>query len=132
MTLRIHSDQRGMVMSFVVKAIVVVALLGLAFIEGGAVVFARLQAQDIAESAAAAGAGRLHETGSPTAARDAALLAVHDKDPEARLTGFKPLEDGRVRVRVTKQASTFIIHRIGFLEGLAVARGTAVGSPPNF
>lgn len=132
MTLRLHSDERGFVISFLVKAIIVVLLLGLVVIEGGAVLFARLQAQDIAETAAAVGSGALKDTGDIRVAERATLTAVHDKNPGARLTGFRPREDGSVRVTVTLRARTLLIHRIGigFLEDLTVARGTAVGRPP--
>ena len=127
-------DERGIVGSFVVKLVVLIGILGLVAVEGSSVLFARLRAQDAAETAASVAASTLASTGDPTAAHSAAQTAIADKDATVRLLpgrrGFRILDDGGVEVTVKKRASTLVVQHIGFLEGLAVARASAVGRPP--
>jgi len=91
--------------------------------------FARLQAQDVAETAAAE-AVRANRTGGIDSARAAAEIAIGDKDPKAELVEIEATADGSVRVVVEKDASTLLIHRIDFLSGFARARGRATADPP--
>lgn len=124
------SDERGIVVGFVVKLVIVIAVVGLAVVEGGSILFARLRAQDVAETAASVAAGSFLQSRDEEAARAAAELAISDKDSKVRLRRFVVRPDGSVEVTVRKRASTILVQHIGFLEELAVAKATAVGRPP--
>lgn len=131
MTARLHRDERGIILSFLIKLILVLAVVGIAAVDVTSVLWARYQAQDLAETAARAAAERLQETGSVPGARTAAAEAVADRAPDARLgASFAVRPDGSVRVTVVKEARTLVVRYIGFLEGFTVARGRAVGNPP--
>jgi Flp pilus assembly protein TadG len=126
-----HRDERGFVTIFMVRLALILVILGLTVVEGGAILFARVQAQDIAETAAAVAAGAYKDSRDERGAEDAARLAVLDKDPLARLQAVRvDREDGTVWVRVRKRASTILVQRFDFLKGFRVATGTAVGDPP--
>lgn len=123
-------DERGLVVSFFVRLAIVLAIVGLAAVETGAVIFARLQAQDVAETAASVAAGSFKQTRNQEIACQEAERAVADKDDSAKLTGCRVLQEGRVEVTVRKRASTVLVQHIGFLKGLRTARSVVVGEPP--
>lgn len=124
---RLHRDERGIVVSFLIKTLLALALVGLVTVEATAVVFARVQAQDVAQSAANEAARQLQERDSLQGARQAAESLIADRDPRLSLRRFTVQSDGTVTVVVRKRASTVVIQHIGFLEGFAVARGRGVG-----
>jgi Flp pilus assembly protein TadG len=125
------SDQRGLIGRFLIVVLLLIVLGALAVAEGGAILLGRFRVDDIAEAAATEGASVLARTGSSERARQAALDEVHRIDPEARLTSFRFGPQGEVRVTVRKQASTFLVDRIGFLEHLGVVRAFATSGPPE-
>jgi hypothetical protein len=127
----LHHDQRGIVASYMVKLILVIALIGIVFVEGGAVVFSKLQAQDVAESAAVAGASSWWHTRSATQAREQALLLMSDKSPRAKMTAFRLNPNGSVSVSVRLRANTFLLQHISFLDSYTVTRATATAEPPD-
>ncbi|HEX2030654.1 MAG TPA: hypothetical protein VHL78_04535 [Actinomycetota bacterium] len=130
MIARLHRDERGIIVPFFLKLILSLAIIGIATVETTAVIFARFQAQDIAETAANVAAGSIQSNGSIRDARRAARQAVKDKDRDAKLASpFVVHRDGRVTVTVRVPASTLVIQHIGFLDGFTVARGRAVGRP---
>lgn len=128
---RLHRDERGIVAAYMVKLLLVIALIGLVFVEGGAVVFSKLQAQDLAESAAVAGASSWWHTKNAATARKQAVLLLSDKSPRAKMTGFRLSPEGTVSVSVRLQANTLLLQHIGFLEPYTVSRATASAQPPN-
>lgn len=128
---RLHRDQRGIVATYMTKLLLVMALIGIVFVEGGAVIFSKLQAQDVAESAAVAGAGSWWHTRSADSARKQALLQVHDKSPRAKMTAFTLNSDGSVSVTIRLEANTFLLQHFSFLETYTVSRATATAQPPN-
>jgi hypothetical protein len=127
----LHRDQRGIVAAFMFRLILVLTLIGIVFVEGGAIVFSKLQAQDVAESAAVAGATSWWHTRSPDSARKQAVLLMEDKSPRAKMTAFTLNPDGSVSVTVRLQANTILIQHVGFLEDYTVSRATATALPPN-
>ena len=130
MTRRLVHDERGFILSSLVRLLVVLALLGLAGIETASVVFARVQTQDTAEQAAFEAARDYRDSSDVQSARQAAEFHIADTDPSAELRQFQVRTDGSVRVVVFKRATTLLIHRIGFLKEFTEARGRAVGQPP--
>lgn len=129
---RLHRDEHGFLTAFMIRTAVVLVLLGLVVVDGGAVIFTRLQSQDIAETAAAVAAGAYKESRDRRIAIQAAETAVADKDRNARLIRRSVVfgQDGTVRLRVRKRAPTVVVQHLGFLKHLHVATGSAVGDPP--
>jgi hypothetical protein len=126
---RLH-DERGIIAGSLLRTVLIIALVGLAAVETSAVLFARLQAQDLAETAATTGAATYRDSHDVERARAATLTAIADKDRAAALTAFEVFSDERVRVVVTKRANTLFIQRIGFLKGFSVAIGRHTAEPP--
>jgi hypothetical protein len=133
MTLRrLHADERGIVLSFLIKVILGLVLVGLVFIEGGSIIFTKLRVQDSAESGAVRGVEYLQSSpGNCAAAGEIATITVLDRDSEAKVTEFSCLADGRFRLTVRKTASTVVVDKIGFLKNLAKAESTATASPAS-
>ena len=124
-------DDRGIIAASLLRTILVLTLIGLAAIETSAILFARLQAQDVAETAAAVGAGAYRDSKNVETARGTATTAMLDKDRDATMTSFEVFSDGRVRVVVLKEARTLLVQRIGFLKDLHIARGRHTADPPT-
>jgi hypothetical protein len=124
------SDERGIVVSFLIKVVIGLAIAGFILAEAGQIIFARITAEDVADRAAQAAASEYEDNGDiDTAHRVAVDIAEED---EAKLKKFvvNPA-DGSVRVVVRKRADTLVVDKIGFMEGLTVAEGKAIGRPPT-
>jgi hypothetical protein len=113
----------------------VVGLVVAAFIlsEAGQIIFARISAEDVADQAATAAAGEYDDTGDIREAHRAAVEVVMEGEAKIKKNGGFVLnpEDGSIRVVVRKRADTLIVDKIGFMAGLTVAEGKAVGRPPT-
>jgi Flp pilus assembly protein TadG len=128
----LHTDQRGMVVSWLIKVVVGIAIVGLAAVEGGSIMFTKLGVQDAAESGATAGVEVL--TQNPRDCQGAgqvAATAVIDRDSEIEASAVKwtCFTDGRFRLTVKKEASTILIGRISAIEDWAQVKGRATASP---
>jgi hypothetical protein len=123
-------DERGLIVSSLLKLVLFLLLLGVAGVETAAVVFARVQTQDTAEQAAFQAAVNYRDRTDVQAAREAAEILMNDRDPDSELRQFEVRSDGSVRVVVFRRANTLLIHRIGFLKEFTEARGRAVAQPP--
>lgn len=126
------ADERGIVVSFLVKVILGFVIVGTLMIEGGSILFTRLKVQDVAESAATAGASQLSANPRDCAgAGEAARIVAGDKDPRAKLKSYECRTDLSFSVVMTKRAETLYVHLIGFLDDLTVATARATATPPN-
>jgi hypothetical protein len=70
----LHADQRGIVVSFLIRVLLGIAIVGLVFVEGGSIVFTKLRVQDTAESGANSGVGALST--SPADCTSAGAMAA--------------------------------------------------------
>jgi Flp pilus assembly protein TadG len=132
MTLRAAlADERGIVVSFLIKAILGLVVVGTLLIEGGSIMFTKLRVQDVAESAATAGAAHLMQSRDCSGAGEVATVAAHDKDSGARVRSYQCHQDGRFTVVLTKRVDTLYVHMIGFLEDLTLARTQVTAEPPT-
>jgi uncharacterized membrane protein len=118
------SDERGAVGFSLVRWAIIIILLGLVVIEGGSIIFTTIGLQNAADAAALDAADTWKTSRNLPAARAAALMALDQRQQEdARVPAAEFEADGaptyEVRFTVKKQASTLLVHRIGFLEGLA-------------
>lgn len=130
-TRRLARGQGGLVGRSLVILLLIIVVAGVALVEGGSILFATIQIDDVAGAAAAEGASVLNRTNSSEMARAAAIEEVRRWDPEARLTRFRFSPEGEVTVTVKREAATMLVHRIGFLEHLAVVRATKAAPPPT-
>ena len=124
-------DERGIMGLGVFRLVLLLALFAVVGYEAGAVAFARVQADEVAQTAAgeAAAAWRDERTLQAVVAR--AIEVIEERDPNARLVETSvTVRADRVSLTVVKKARTYLIQHIGFLEGFQIARGTATGVPP--
>ena len=130
MSARLFRDERGLIVSSLVKLALFLLLLALAGVETAAVVFARVQTQDTAEQAAFEAAGQYRTNSDVQSSREAAEVLIANRDPSTELRQFEVRSDGSVRVVVFKRAQTLFIHRVGFLKEFTEARGRATSRSP--
>jgi hypothetical protein len=132
--MRLVREERGLAGFSVLRYLLIIVLLGVAAIEGGSIIFTTIGLQNAADAAAVEAADVWERTQDLGAARAAALstLATREQD-EARIPSasfeadrYDPFE---VRFTVKKRASTLVVHRIGFLEGLAQVEVRASARP---
>lgn len=129
---RLHRDEQGIVGVYMAKLVIVLALIGIVFVEGGAVVFSKLQAQDLAESAAVAGASSWWHTRNANQARKVALVNLLDKSQRAKMTAFElNPANGNVTVTIKLKANTVLLQHLSFLDPYTVSAATATAQPPN-
>jgi hypothetical protein len=119
------ADERGLVGISLIRWALVLVLLGLIVIEGGSIIFTTIGLSNAADAAANEASDVWMRSGNINQARDAALNALQERQQEdARVPAARFEADGpptyEVRFVVVKQAATLIVHRIGFLEDLAV------------
>lgn len=121
---RIHSDERGIVVGFLVRIILVMVLAGLVVEEGGQIVVAQVRAQGAARAGAQAAADAWAGKHDAEAARRAAVAAARASNDGAKVESVSIAANGEVTVRVREVAHTTVIQRVGFLEHLGVQRAT--------
>lgn len=115
------AEHGQIVVGWLIKVLLVLAVVGFVLIEAGAVVINRLQAGDVAGQAASEAGLTYSNTNNIDAARERAEEFVEQNDAE-----FVEAEllDGRMAVTVRKRASTRLVHEIDALEGLTTATVT--------
>lgn len=126
MTLRAHSDERGLVGKILVLWLVLGILLALATFDAAQILYARFKVADAAQTASFEAARTLRSSrGDRRAAYEAARSAVSDTDTDAKMRDFTiDTASGEVSVTVTKRVSTVLVGRFGLLEELGRATAT--------
>ena len=126
--MRIHSDERGIVLGWIVRIILGIALAGLLLYEAGAVVIAGVNADNAARSAAQeAVATYAHSHDLDEAKKDAQKQAAAEG---AVVIAFQADSNGlggqsHVTVTVRKVAKTLFIQKIGFLKRFSIATASS-------
>lgn len=113
-------DERGAFNGSLVLIVIMFIVGGVALIDGGSILFGRLQLQDVAEAAANEAAAEFRRSGNSSAAYKAAVAMVEERDPEATLVEDSfdaSSSDESVTLTVTKTANVLFIDKIGPLEG---------------
>jgi Flp pilus assembly protein TadG len=121
---RLGRDERGVIVNFLIKTIIVFALLGLIAYDLGQVVVAQVKAQDTASAAAQAGADAYYSTKNVQMARNAADQAAGTEDPTSRITAFRVNADGSVTVTVERTANTLLVARVPPLRRFGMQQAT--------
>lgn len=102
-----------MIVGWLMKIVLGIAILGLLVVEGGSPLITRAQLDDVAHDAADNAALDLLDKRDPERARMIAEDIVREKD--AALTEFR-VEPGRVYVTVQKEARSWVFKRLDQLK----------------
>jgi hypothetical protein len=128
---RLHRDQRGLISGWLIRTIVIMAILGLAIEEGGQVIGAQVRAESAARAAAQAAADSYRFRHDVARARQAADTAAREADDPARIVGFAIDTNGAATVTVLDVAHTIVIRRVSFLEHFGDQRATDTETPSS-
>ena len=118
--MRMQGDRGDIVLGWLTRLVVVLAVLGLIAFDGVAVAQAHFQAADRASTAAVAAADEYRTSHNVQQAYNAAFATVSGDDT-IETTTFKVAPDGTVTLRLHHIATTLIIRHISALKGWAEA-----------
>ncbi|MGI8426797.1 MAG: hypothetical protein ACR2FO_06210 [Actinomycetota bacterium] len=119
-TARLRSEDKGLIVNWLVKLTIFIALAGLVSVEGGSVLLARYQAVEAASAASAEAAFAVRNPDSEGPPEAAAQRIAEYKG--ARLASLSIDQAAlTVTVKVEKTAQSFVIQRIGPLKKFRVA-----------
>lgn len=131
---RIHHDERGIVISWLVKILVGIALAGVVLLDAGAIVINYFTIQDTANQIAVAVAAEVG-SGVPVVpnlrctrrSADVACRAAFEiaRDEGVRITSASFDQEGAFHVEVKATAKTIVVGRIGAIESWAKATASA-------
>lgn len=125
------NEERGVIVSFIVKLIVVFALLAVAANDVGQIIWAQVRAANASGQASQAAADAFKSRPDPKLARAAADAAAHDADVTVSITSFQVNPDGSVSVSVRKKAITLVVQRVSFLRGFGLRHSTTTATPSS-
>lgn len=110
---------------------VVGSLVGVVLFDAISIGVSRLSVEDTGALAAREAATDLARSGDVQSAYASAVSAATDANPlnEVPPGSFEALPDGGVRLSVTREATTFVVHRIGWVADWGQVSATAVGRP---
>lgn len=126
------ADERGVIRSLLIYALLIFTVIGLTLYEGGQVLVAQIKAQSVAGKAAQAGAetySRAKGARRVDQARAAAEAAASEEDADTRVLEIVVGRDGSVTVTTEKEALTLIIDRVSFLRELSLRKATIREGP---
>lgn len=121
--MKLVQDERGIILSWILKLLVSLAIFGVALFEAGAVIVARVSVDRIAIDAAQEAGLEYKRTKSTAKAQGVAERFAERNDAE--LVEFDVLDRGElILVTVEKVAPTLFIERIPGLKDYTIARAT--------
>jgi Flp pilus assembly protein TadG len=120
----LHRDQRGAVTTYVLRLILVFAVLIFVVEEVGQVVSAQIHASNAAGSAAQAGADNWAAFKNSNKAEAAAVEALQENDPHAVMLYFGIGKDGTVTVTVSETAHTLLTQHLPYVKKYVVQHAT--------
>lgn len=116
------SQRGGIITGFLIRTVIVFAVLGLCVYEAGAIIVTTVAADQVAREAAREAAVGYAATGSTAKAkRECVQTAKRSGATCESLT----VDDGHAVARVRKEAPTVIADRIGFLRRFTVSTAEA-------
>ncbi len=117
-------DERGVIIGFVVRTMLIFALLGVIAFDAGQVVVDQIKAGDVAHTAAQAAADAYFSTKNVAKAKAAGMAAAAAADPTVTVTSIQVASNGTATVTVTRLATTLIVQRVSFLRHLGLQTAT--------
>ncbi|TMK54931.1 MAG: hypothetical protein E6G59_01235 [Actinobacteria bacterium] len=122
-----RSARGGIVLGWIFKLILMLAIVALASFETGAIIVAKVTADRVAIDAASEAGNVFASTKDESKARAAAdQVAAKDHTTVVRFSVSR--DRTYVEVTIRKKASTFVIQHIGFLKRFATADSTHDGT----
>jgi Flp pilus assembly protein TadG len=110
-------DERGVVMGFLVRTVIVFAVVGVALFETGTIMLTSIHAHGAAGAAAQAASNAYFQTHNFAIAKSAAKRAAKRNDPNATVVSVRLSKDGQsAYATVVETAHTLVIQRIGFTQ----------------
>jgi hypothetical protein len=117
-------DERGVIVGFVVKTLVIFAILGVVAFDAGQVVVDQIKAGDVAQAAAQAAADTYYSTKNEDRAKQAGVAAAAEQDSTAVVTSIQILADGSAVATVERPATTLVVQRVSFLKHFGMQTAT--------
>ena len=128
---RLRGDRGDIVLGWLTKLTLTLAVLGVVLFDGVALVQAQFTTSDAASTAARAAAGQYKATPDVQKAYDAAYAAVAESGDTVGTTDFRVAPDGSVTLSVTREARTLLLQKVGPLRRFASVTSTGTGRPPT-
>jgi hypothetical protein len=122
-------DEHGLVGKLVLVSLLLVALLAVAAVDAGSILFLRVRTGDLAGDAANAAAEEFAASRDERAAKLAALGTIADSEDRARLRRIE-VRRGDVTVEVSARADTIVVDWVPFLDDLATVTVTRTSPAP--
>jgi hypothetical protein len=131
---RIHRDERGIVISWLVKILVALAIAGVVLLDAGSIVVNYFSVQDTANQVAVAvaaevgaGASVVPNLRCTRRSADGPCKAAFEiaRDEGVRITSATFDQQGVFHVEIKKTADTLVVGRIGAIESWATVTATA-------
>ncbi|MFC5998887.1 hypothetical protein ACFP6A_09170 [Quadrisphaera sp. GCM10027208] len=128
---RRRDDAGGIIVGWLTKLVVVGAVVGVVAFDAVSIGVSRLAVEDDGALAAREASTDLGRTRSVQSAYTAALSAATEANPlnEVPPQSFEALPDGTVRLVVGRDATTFVVHRIGWIADWAHVEAHVEGHP---
>lgn len=104
-----------MITGWLVKLVLVLGLLGFAFVEAGSPWIVKAQLDGVAHDAADEASQSLLHEGTPDSARFQAEAVAEDHN--AKVSKFSIDDRGRVHLTVEREARSFLVHKIKRFRG---------------
>jgi hypothetical protein len=120
----VHRDQRGFVTGFVVRTLLIFAILIVGVEEIGQIVLAQTRASSAAGTSAQAAADDYYRTKNADHAETIALAVMAAQDPQATMTAFTVGPRGAITVTASEPAATFLVQHLPFVKKYRVQRST--------
>jgi Flp pilus assembly protein TadG len=117
-------DERGVIIGFVVRTMLIFAILGVIAFDAGQVVLDQVKAGDVAHTAAQAAADAYFSTKNQEQAKAAGVAAAATADATVTVTSIVIQPDGTAVVTVSRPATTLIVQRVSFLEHFGIQTAT--------
>jgi hypothetical protein len=124
-------DHGSIVIGWLTKLAVSLAVVGLMLFDGLAVGAAHLAATDDANQAAQAGAAEYRTSHDVQAAYQAAVESITSDSETLPAQQFVVEPDGTVQLALRRTITTLLVHRIGPLKKYAVVVEHGESSPPT-
>lgn len=125
------ADTGSIVIGWLVKVAVVIALVGVMAFDAIAVGSAHMSASDDANSAASAAASDYWNTHSTKSALSAAADAITNPNESLVANSLRVAPDGSVTIVLRRTITTLVMHDIGPLKKYTVVTVTGEAPPPT-
>jgi Flp pilus assembly protein TadG len=123
-------DERGLVGKMMVTLLIVVLLFGVAAVETGSIIFAKLSLENTVSTVVADGDRDLIASHNANSACQAAAKSLVEHDANARMVQcVADPKTNQIYVKLRKEASTLIVQRVDFLRKLGIVKADEETGP---